>query len=98
MAQNLTQHSSSEDEIDIREIVKLILDSKKILISTILVFTISSVSIKLTLYETLWFLSLNILYTFSIVSNVLSNSSNSSLRISKILYPLSLSSFSKYNS
>ena len=49
MAQNLTQHSSSEDEIDIREIVKLILDSKKILISTILVFTISSVIYSLSL-------------------------------------------------
>ena len=43
MAQNLTQPSSSEDEIDLKEIVKLILDSKKLFIATIIVFTLLSV-------------------------------------------------------
>ena len=43
MAQNLTQPSPYEDEIDLREIFKILIDSKKLIIVTILIFTIASI-------------------------------------------------------
>ena len=43
MAQNLIQSSPYKDEIDLKEVFKLILDSKKLFISTIIVFTLLSV-------------------------------------------------------
>ena len=43
MAQNLTQPSPYEDEIDLREIFKILIESKKLIISTILIFTIVSI-------------------------------------------------------
>jgi len=35
MAKNLTQHSPYNDEIDLREIFKILIESKKLIISTI---------------------------------------------------------------
>jgi len=43
MAQNLTQHSPYDDEIDLREIFKILIESKKLIISSILIFTIASI-------------------------------------------------------
>ena len=43
MAQNLTQPSPYEDEIDLKEIFKILIESKKLIISTILIFTIASI-------------------------------------------------------
>jgi capsular polysaccharide biosynthesis protein len=42
MANNLNQFSYPDDSLDLREIFKILLESKKILISTLLFFTISS--------------------------------------------------------
>ena len=42
MAQNLTQHSPYDDEIDLREIIGTLIESKKLIISTILIFTIAA--------------------------------------------------------
>ncbi|MDC0981207.1 Wzz/FepE/Etk N-terminal domain-containing protein [Candidatus Pseudothioglobus singularis] len=49
MAQNLTQPSPYEDEIDLREIFKILIESKKLIISTILIFTIASIIYSLSL-------------------------------------------------
>ncbi|MDC1541978.1 Wzz/FepE/Etk N-terminal domain-containing protein, partial [Candidatus Pseudothioglobus singularis] len=49
MTQNLTQPSPYEDEIDLREIFKILIESKKLLISTILIFTIASIIYSLSL-------------------------------------------------
>jgi len=49
MAQNLTQPSPYEDEIDLREIFKILLESKKLIISSILIFTIASIIYSLSL-------------------------------------------------
>ena len=49
MTQNLTQPSPYEDEIDLREIFKILIESKKLIISTILIFTIASIIYSLTL-------------------------------------------------
>ena len=43
MAQNLTQPSPYEDEIDLKEIFKILIESKKLIISTILFFSIASI-------------------------------------------------------
>jgi LPS O-antigen subunit length determinant protein (WzzB/FepE family) len=43
MAQNLTQPSPYEDEIDLLETTKMLIKSKKLIISTILIFTIASI-------------------------------------------------------
>ena len=43
MAQNLTEPLPYEDEIDLREIFKILIESKKLIISTILIFTIASI-------------------------------------------------------
>ena len=43
MAQNLTEPLPYEDEIDLREIFKILIESKKLIISTILIFTIVSI-------------------------------------------------------
>ena len=43
MSQNLIQPSAYEDEIDLREIFKILIESKKIIIVTILIFTITSI-------------------------------------------------------
>jgi LPS O-antigen subunit length determinant protein (WzzB/FepE family) len=49
MAQNLTQPSPREDEIDLREIIKILIESKKLIISSILIFTIASIIYSLSL-------------------------------------------------
>ena len=49
MAQNLTHPSPYEDEIDLREIFKILIESKKLIISTILIFTIVSIIYSLSL-------------------------------------------------
>ena len=49
MAQNLTQPSPYDDEIDLREIFKILIESKKLIISTILIFTITSIIYSLSL-------------------------------------------------
>jgi capsular polysaccharide biosynthesis protein len=49
MAKNLTQHSPYNDEIDLREIIKMLIESKKLIISTILIFTIASIIYSLSL-------------------------------------------------
>jgi capsular polysaccharide biosynthesis protein len=49
MAQNSTQPSFNEDEMDLREIVKILLESKKLIISTILIFTTASIIYSLSL-------------------------------------------------
>ena len=49
MAQNLTQPSPYEDEIDLREIFKILIESKKLIISTILIFTTASIIYSLSL-------------------------------------------------
>jgi uncharacterized protein involved in exopolysaccharide biosynthesis len=49
MAQNLTQPSPYEDEIDLREIFKILIESKKLIISSILIFTIASIIYSLSL-------------------------------------------------
>jgi uncharacterized protein involved in exopolysaccharide biosynthesis len=49
MANNLNQYTYPEDSIDLREIFKILLEFKKILISTILIFTLASISYSLTL-------------------------------------------------
>ena len=49
MAKNLTQHSPYEDEIDLQEIIKMLIESKKLIISTILIFTIASIIYSLSL-------------------------------------------------
>lgn len=49
MANNLNQYSYPEDSIDLREIFKILLEFKKILISTILIFTLASISYSLVL-------------------------------------------------
>lgn len=43
MANNLNQSPYPEDEIDLREIFKILIESKKLIISTILIFTIASI-------------------------------------------------------
>ena len=43
MAQNLTQPSPYEDEIDLRAIIKVFIESKKLIISTLLIFTAVSI-------------------------------------------------------
>ena len=43
MAQNLTQPSPYEDEIDLREIFKILIESKKLIILTTLIFTMVSI-------------------------------------------------------
>ena len=49
MAQNLTQPSPYEDEIDLKEIFKILIESKKLIISTILIFTTASIIYSLSL-------------------------------------------------
>jgi LPS O-antigen subunit length determinant protein (WzzB/FepE family) len=49
MAQNLTQPSPHDDEVDLREIIKILIESKKLIISTILIFTIVSIIYSLSL-------------------------------------------------
>ena len=49
MAQNLTQPSPSEDEIDLKEIFKILIESKKLIISTILIFTTAIIIYSLSL-------------------------------------------------
>ena len=49
MAQNLTQPSPYEDEIDLREIIKILIEYKKLIISTTLIFTIASIIFSLSL-------------------------------------------------
>ena len=49
MAQNLTQPSPYDDEIDLREIFKILIESKKLIISSILIFTIASIIYSLSL-------------------------------------------------
>ncbi|MDC3261972.1 Wzz/FepE/Etk N-terminal domain-containing protein [Candidatus Pseudothioglobus singularis] len=49
MAQNLTQPSPYEDEIDLLEIFKILIESKKLFISSILIFTIASIIYSLSL-------------------------------------------------
>ena len=48
MAQNLTQPSPYEDEIDLRAIIKVFIESKKLIISTLLIFTAVSIIYSLT--------------------------------------------------
>ena len=43
MANNINQSSYQEDEIDIREIIKVLIESKKLIILTTLIFTIVSI-------------------------------------------------------
>ena len=43
MAENSTQHSPIGDEIDLREIIDFLIDSKKLIISSILIFTIAGI-------------------------------------------------------
>ena len=49
MAQNLTQPSPYDDEIDLREIFKILIESKKLIILTTLIFTIASIIYSLSL-------------------------------------------------
>ena len=49
MTQNLTQPSPYEDEIGLREIFKILIESKKLIISTILIFTTASIIYSLSL-------------------------------------------------
>jgi LPS O-antigen subunit length determinant protein (WzzB/FepE family) len=49
MAQNLTQPSPYDDEIDLREIFKILIESKKLIILTTLVFTIASIIYSLSI-------------------------------------------------
>jgi len=49
MAQNSPYTSSYEDEKDLREIIKILLDSKKLIILTLLIFTVSSSIFSLSL-------------------------------------------------
>ena len=49
MAQNLTQPSPYEDEIDLKEIFKILIESKKLIISTILIFATASIIYSLSL-------------------------------------------------
>ena len=49
MAQNLPQSSPYEDEIDLIEIFKILIESKKLIISSILIFTIASIIYSLSL-------------------------------------------------
>ena len=49
MAQNLTQPSPYEDEIDLLAIFKILIESKKLIISSILIFTIASIIYSLSL-------------------------------------------------
>ena len=48
MAKNLANNGFYEDEIDIHEIIKLLIESKKLIILTILFFTIASIIYSLT--------------------------------------------------
>jgi LPS O-antigen subunit length determinant protein (WzzB/FepE family) len=49
MAQNLTKPSPYEDEINLREIIQILIESKKLIISTILIFIIASIIYSLSL-------------------------------------------------
>jgi uncharacterized protein involved in exopolysaccharide biosynthesis len=49
MTQNLTQPSSYDDEIDLREIFKTLIESKKLIILTTLILTIASIIYSLSL-------------------------------------------------
>jgi LPS O-antigen subunit length determinant protein (WzzB/FepE family) len=49
MTQNLTQRSPYEDEIDLIEIIKILIESKKLIILTILIFIIASIIYSLSL-------------------------------------------------
>ena len=49
MTQNLTRHTPHQDEIDFLELIKILINSKKIIISTILVFAIASLIYSLSL-------------------------------------------------
>ena len=49
MANNLNQSPYYEDEIDLREIIKILLESKKLIISTIIIFTIASIIYSLSI-------------------------------------------------
>jgi LPS O-antigen subunit length determinant protein (WzzB/FepE family) len=49
MVKNLTQSSPYEDEIDLLEIFKILVESKKLIISSILIFTIASIIYSLSL-------------------------------------------------
>jgi len=49
MSKNLIQPSAYEDEIDLQEIFKILIESKKIIIVTILIFTITSIIYSLSL-------------------------------------------------
>ncbi len=52
MTQNLTQPSPYEDEIDLQEIFKVLIESKKLIISSILIFTTMSMIYSLSLKPT----------------------------------------------
>ena len=45
MAQNFTQSSHYEDEVDLHEIIIKLIESKKLIIQTILIFTLTAFSI-----------------------------------------------------
>jgi LPS O-antigen subunit length determinant protein (WzzB/FepE family) len=49
MANNINQSSYQEDEMDLREILKALIESKKLIISTILIFTTASIFYSLSL-------------------------------------------------
>ena len=49
MSHNLTQPSPYDDEIDLREIIKILIEYKKLIISTTLIFTIASIIFSLSL-------------------------------------------------
>jgi LPS O-antigen subunit length determinant protein (WzzB/FepE family) len=49
MAQNLTHPSHHYDEIDLREIFKILIESKKLILSSLLIFTIASIIYSLSL-------------------------------------------------
>ena len=49
MANDLNQSLDVEDEIDLKEIFKILIESKKLIISTILIFTTASIIYSLSL-------------------------------------------------
>jgi LPS O-antigen subunit length determinant protein (WzzB/FepE family) len=49
MANNLNRSKYFEDEIDLREIIKILIESKKLIISSILIFTIASIIYSLSI-------------------------------------------------
>ena len=49
MTTNLNQYPSPEDEINLGELIKILIESKKLIVSTILIFTIASIIYALSL-------------------------------------------------